>query len=459
MLRRILVADDEQMDRQLMQESLLALDAGLDITLAHDGEEACGLLEDGAFDLVFTDLKMPRRDGLHVLAKSKEENPGAEVVIVTGHGDVGTAVTAMKRGSFDYLLKPICVDQLEVLLGKIREHRRLIEENRYLQQELAQSDGAPDIVGESTTLLDVCRRAVHVAGTDATVLLEGESGTGKELVSRLIHQSSTRRDSAFIRVNCAALSESILESELFGHEKGAFTGAHASKPGRFELAHKGTLLLDAISETSEKLQAELLRVIEEKEFERVGGTQTISVDVRIITTTNRDLAKEVREGRFRGDLYYRLNVVPIVLPPLRDRGDDVGLLARHFARKFARRLGKSCPALPDSTLALLRRYPWPGNVRELENLMQRLVIMDCDERVGTDDLPDYVRGNGHSTHNDEEVWGPTLADVERQFILRVLREADGNRTEAARRLDISTRTIRNKLNTYREEGLLAENLS
>jgi transcriptional regulator with PAS, ATPase and Fis domain len=297
-----------------------------------------------------------------------------------------------------------------------------------------------------------------VAATDATVLLQGESGTGKELVCRLIHGSSPRRGGPFIRVNCAALSESILESELFGHEKGAFTGAHAARPGRFELAHRGSMLLDEITETSEKLQAELLRVIEEKEFERVGGTQTISVDVRIIATTNRDLAREVSEGRFREDLYYRLNVVPLVLPPLRERGDDVALLSRHFARKFARRLGKPCPKLHEDVVATFSRYPWPGNVRELENLMQRLVIMDERGTIEPDDLPDYLAGGGALSRRGE-LWGPTLADVERQFILKALREANGNRQRAAAKLEISTRTIRNKLSRYRTEGYLKETSS
>jgi transcriptional regulator with PAS, ATPase and Fis domain len=297
-----------------------------------------------------------------------------------------------------------------------------------------------------------------VARTDATVLLQGESGTGKELVSRLIHACSPRKDAPFIRINCAALSDSILESELFGHEKGAFTGAHASKPGRFELADGGALLLDEVTETSDKLQAELLRVIEQKEFERVGGTKTIRVDVRFIATTNRDLAKEVEEGQFREDLYYRLNVVPLVLPPLREREGDVELLSRYFCRRFAERLGKPEPAIDEEALELFRRYPWPGNVRELENLMQRLVIMDGDGVIGRDDVPDYVGTPGCSIPGDLP-WGPTLEDVERQVILETLRQTKGNRTRAAEKLDISTRTIRNKLKKYMEKGYIGEDFA
>jgi len=458
MLHKVLVADDEPMDRELMQETLLALDDSLDITVARDGREACGLLEKDCFDVVFTDLKMPHKSGLDVLEKAKAGHPDGEVVVVTGHGDVRTAVTAIKRGGFDYLLKPICLEQVEVLISKIKKHRRLVEENEYLHSELAGGSRNGLIVGESATLRDACARAVHVAATDATVLLQGESGTGKELVSRLIHDSSPRRKGPLIRVNCAALSESILESELFGHEKGAFTGAHASKPGRFELAHTGTLLLDEITETSEKLQAELLRVIEEKEFERVGGTRTIRVDVRIIATTNRDLAREVKEGRFREDLYYRLNVVPLVLPPLRSRHGDVPLLVGYFGERFAGRLGKPCPRIDEAVMDALRRYPWPGNVRELENLVQRMVIMDRDGIIGTDDLPDYVRELAPSA-SGPQAWGPTLEDVERQFILKALQEANGNRSRAAERLQISTRTIRNKLAKYRQAGQLPEEFS
>ncbi|MFO8008044.1 MAG: sigma-54 dependent transcriptional regulator [Candidatus Brocadiia bacterium] len=458
MIQRVLVADDAPADRELMQELLRAADGELDVSLASDGEQACRMLDGQTFDVVFTDLKMPRRDGLHVLAKARSNRPPSDVVVVTGHGDVPTAVRAMKQGSFDYLMKPISVDEVEALLAKLKEHRRLIEQNRYLQAELGGGDGEPDIVGRSPALEAVCERARHVAGTDATVLLQGESGTGKELVSRLIHQNSPRREAPFIRINCAALSESILESELFGHEKGAFTGAHASKPGRFELADGGTMLLDEITETSDKLQAELLRVIEQKEFERVGGTRTIRVDLRLIATTNRDLSREVEEDRFREDLYYRLHVVPLVLPPLRERDGDVELLAEHFARRFAARMGKQCPELHEKALQALRRYPWPGNVRELENLMQRMVIMDADGVIGPDDVPDYVHTPRHDLPG-ELPYGPTLEDVERQVILATLEATGGNRTRAAEKLDISTRTVRNKLKKYAEQGYLDEDPS
>jgi len=456
MIRKVLIADDEATDRRLMEEILKAVDEELQVVSARDGEEACSLIERDSFDLVLTDLKMPRKGGLQVLEKARAVSPPSQVVIVTGFADVPTAVDSIKRGGFDYLLKPICVDQVEMLLRRVKEHVRLVEENRYLHAELA--GGAGDIIGESSAIKDVCRKAVFVAATDATVLLQGESGTGKELVSRLIHNRSPRREGPFIRVNCAALSESILESELFGHEKGAFTGAHTAKPGRFELADGGTLLLDEITETSEKLQAELLRVIEEKEFERVGGTRTVRVDVRIIATTNRDLAREVAERRFREDLYYRLNVVPLVLPPLRERDGDVDLLVSHFVEKFAGRLSKDRPQISDGAMAALRRYPWPGNVRELENLIQRLVIMDTDGVIDCDDLPEHV-GNPAAPSRSGLLLGGTLEDIERHVILQTLASCNGNRTRAAERLDISTRTIRNKLKKYMEEGLLDEKIS
>ena len=459
MIHKVLVADDEQTDRELIQEALLALDGTLEVRLANDGEQACRMIEGDSFDVVFTDMRMPKRDGLAVLEKARQAEQPGDVVVITGSSDVRVAVEAMKKGCFDYLMKPISIEQLEVLLEKLREHRRLIEQNRYLQAELAQGDGAGELIGDSRPLKEALTRAMFVATTDATVLLEGESGTGKELVSRMIHRASPRAGRPFIRVNCAALSESVLESELFGHEKGAFTGAYAAKPGRFELADGGSLLLDEISETSQKLQAELLRIIEQKEFERVGGTQTLRVDVRVITTTNRTLQREVAEGRFREDLYYRLNVVPLVLPPLREREGDVDLLCRHFALLFAQRLGKAVPLIEEGAMEKLRRYTWPGNVRELQNLIQRLVIMDTTGGIRAEDIPPYVddytrehpRGRSPSAGLDLDA---TLEDIERRAILHALERVNGNRTLAAKLLNISTRTIRNKLKKYVEEGLI-----
>ncbi len=447
-MTKVLVADDEVMDRQLMEETLLTIDNTLKITTARDGEEACRLLDEDQFDLVFTDMKMPEKNGLAVLEKAKCCPGVRDVVIVTGFGDVRTAVEAMKQGCFDYLMKPICVEQVEEVFARIRGMKRKSSDTPGL------SDLSGSIIGESPALKEVCLRAMHVGGTDATVLLQGESGTGKELVSRLVHESSPRKDKPFIRVNCAALSETLLESELFGHEKGSFTGAHIAKPGRFELAAGGTLLLDEISETSEKLQAELLRVIEQKEFERVGGTRTIRVDVRIVATTNRDLAKEVAEGNFREDLYYRLNVVPLVLPPLRERQGDVEILTQHFAVRFARKLSKACPKITREAINRLSMYSWPGNVRELENLVHRLVIMDAGGIIDAANLPDYLDKPSALTKDAAAApsTGTTLDAIEKDVILKTLQQVNGNRTLAAERLNISTRTIRNKLHRYTTEA-------
>jgi DNA-binding NtrC family response regulator len=365
----------------------------------------------------------------------------------------------MKKGCFDYLEKPITVDEVEAVMSRVSTHRRLVEENNYYRSEFDAGEEGPELIGQSPDFQNVCDQAMQVAPADATVLLKGESGTGKELIARLIHQQSPRDDGPFIRVNCAALSESLLESELFGHTRGAFTGAEQAKPGRFELADGGTLLLDEITETSDKLQAELLRVIEEKEFERVGGTTTLEVDVRVIATTNRQIEQEVSEGRFRQDLYYRLNVVPLKLPPLRERSGDIQLLARYFARRFSKRLGRRCPDFTEDALETLMQHPWPGNVRELENVIQRVLIMNPQNSIGVDDLPARLRnGNGcPDTGNGETP--RTLEEIERQAILDSIKEADGNKTKAAEKLDISARTIWNKLNKYESEGLLPENLS
>lgn len=459
MIRKVLVADDEPRDRELIEEGLQSLDGDIDVKTAEDGKKACELAEEEQFDVMFADLCMPERDGIDVLEHVSSESPMTEVIIVTGYAGVPTAVKAMKKGCFDYLEKPITVDEVDAVLKRVSTHRRLVEENNYYRSEFDAGDEGPELIGQSTVFQETCDQAMQVAPTDATVLLQGESGTGKELIARLIHQQSPREQGPFIRVNCAALSESLLESELFGHTKGAFTGAEKAKPGRFELADGGTLLLDEITETSDKLQAELLRVIEEKEFERVGGTSTIHVDVRIIATTNREIEEEVSDGRFRQDLYYRLNVVPIELPPLRERKSDIPLLVRYFARRFAKQLGRRCPEFTDDALEKLKQHPWPGNVRELENLVQRVLIMHPHSSIGPENLPSRLHYRTAASTAGEADTARTLEEIERQAILNSIREADGNKTKAAEKLDISARTIWNKLKKYKAEGVLPENLS
>ena len=458
MIENVLVADDELSDRELMREVLLTVDEGLSIRTATNGKEACHLLKSQDFDAVFTDLRMPARDGLEVLECARGSSPPVEVVMATGYGEVTVAVDAMRRGCFDFLLKPITVDKVEVVLDRLGRSQRLTRDSDYLRAQFDSAVCTRGIVGSSEPFRRACAQALQVSKTDATVLLQGESGTGKELIARLIHESSPRKEKPFIRVNCAALSESLLESELFGHKKGAFTGADSDRVGRFEMADKGTLLLDEITETSSKLQAELLRVIEAREFQRVGSSKTIKVDTRIIATTNRDLASEVASGNFREDLYYRLNVVPVKLPPLRQRSGDVEILSRHFAEQVAEELSVTPPEISEEVLDEFRQYPWPGNVRELQNLMKRLLILDQDGVITRDDLPAHLDGTGVRP-DDERDWGPKLEDIERQAILDALRNAGGNRTRAAEKLGISARTIRNKLNKYAEAGCLPEDFS
>ena len=456
MLKKALVVDDDTMDRELIQAGLDCLDADIEVQTASDGAEATKLATSEDFDVVFADLCMPRKNGIDLLDSVSRECPQTEVVIVTGHAQVPTAVKAMKKGCFDYLQKPITVDEVEAVVTRVSRHRQLVEENNLYRSELSNAQGDVKLIGQSDAFRNVCSRALQVAPTDATVLLQGESGTGKELVARLVHRNSNRDDGPFVRVNCAALSESLLESELFGHTKGAFTGANRGRPGRFELADEGTILLDEVTETSEKLQAELLRVIEEKEFERVGGNTTIRVDARIIATTNRDIEEEVEEGRFRQDLFFRLNVVPLELPPLRRRHGDVPLLAEYFARRFAKKLGRRCPTFTDAALEKLEAYRWPGNVRELENLLQRVLIMNEGQSVGVDDLPTRLRRVENPMMEATAGEPQTLEEIERRAILSSIREAEGNKTRAAEKLGISARTVWNKLKKYKAEGVLPE---
>ena len=457
-INSVLVVDDERTDRELMIEALLTVDDALEVQDASDGEEACRLLRSEVFDAVFTDLCMPARDGLDVLKCARLSSPRTEVVIITGYGCVTTAVEAMKKGCFDFLLKPITVDKVEVVVDRLGRSQRLVEDSAYLREQFDSARCTEGIVGRSEPFRRSCVDALQVSHTDATVLLQGESGAGKEVIARLIHDSSPRSEMPFVRVNCAALSETLLESELFGHAKGAFTGADSPRIGRFEMADQGTLLLDEITETSPKLQAELLRVIESQEFQRVGSSETVKVDTRIIATTNRDLASEVASGRFREDLYYRLNVVPMKLPPLRERKGDIELLSQHFATQFAAELDKEPPTLSENVLAIFRRYPWPGNVRELQNLIKRLLIMDREGVITVGDLPGHLERQG-VRGGEKGACGQTLEDIEREAILTALRETGGNRTRTAEKLDISTRTVRNKLNRYREEGCLPEEFS
>jgi len=451
-IEQVLVADDEPIMREFLSELLRR--KNYDVTAASDGATALDLIGQGSFDLVMTDLKMPKATGLDILKQVKETSPQTIVIVMTAYGTVESAVEAMKGGAYDYLTKPCSPDQIDVVINKAVERQKLLEENQFLRSELARECQFEDMIGESPSMRKIYSAISKVAASHATVLVTGESGTGKELVARAIHYSSARKDRPFIRLNCAALAETLLESELFGHEKGAFTGATSRRQGRFELAHTGTLLLDEISETSLSLQAKLLRVLQEGEFERLGGSKTIRIDVRLICTTNRDLRREIAGGHFREDLFYRLNVVPIHLPPLRERREDIELLTQYFLKKYALRYNRNVMSVTPQSIEALESYDWPGNVRELENIIERAVVMDCGEQLDPEHLLFHTDLAGGGLDRANSLATNSLRDMEQTLILRVLDESGGNKTRAAKELGISVRTLHNKINEYRRQGIL-----
>jgi DNA-binding NtrC family response regulator len=455
MKAKALVIDDDALSREFLAEALAT--AGYSVSEAKSGEDGLATLRNGEPDLVLTDLRLPGVDGLAVLRGVKERFPDLPVVVLTAFGTVERAVEAMKAGAEDFLLKPVSPEQIDVVLERLQRRQTLVNENRVLRATLgAEAKGPAPAVGSNPRFVQALALAERVAQSEATVLVRGESGTGKEVVAALVHQRSPRAKGPFIRVNCAALTESLLTSELFGHEKGAFTGAHARREGRFELARGGTLFLDEIGELPPEVQAKLLRVLETKEYERVGGTQTLRADARVVAATNRDLEAGIRDSRFREDLYYRLNVVPVILPPLRERLDDIPALAVHFLGRFAREHGGPARRLSKDALAALKRAPWPGNVRELANTIQRAVLVAAGPEVDVQDLglPDRV------DQEDGEFSGTcTLEEMERRLILQTLDRTGWNRTEAARILDVTPRTLSNKLRLWRTLGLLPECVS
>jgi len=435
-LERVLVVDDEEGIRSFIGEVLRG--EGYQVTLAADGQEAVDLLDGHSFHLMISDLKMPRLDGMELLRKVRAEQPEMEVIVLTAHGTVESAVEAMRLGAFDYLQKPLSgPDELRLVTSRALERRRLLEDNRRLALH-----GEVEMVATDPAMRKVSQQLAKVAPTDASVLLEGESGTGKEVAARRLHALSPRRERPFVAVNCAALSAELLESELFGHEKGAFTGAVARKRGRFELADGGTLFLDEVAELKTELQAKLLRVIEERSFERVGGTRIIEVDIRLVAATNRNLKAEIEKGRFREDLYHRLAVFPIHLPPLKDRPADILPLAEQLLVGIGRRLGKPGLALDGESRRVLRAHDWPGNVRELANVLERAAIMAEGKLIAAGNLllVQFERERPSLDGN--------LKDLERQAIVRALEATGGHRKKAAQRLGIGLRTLYDKLKEY-----------
>jgi len=390
---------------------------------------------------------------MELLRQFKKTNPAVEVIIITGFGTIESAVEAMKMGASNYLLKPFTTSQLELAIAQIAHQRELRKQNTNLRNQLADESEFSSFLCTSPEMLQVQKLIKQVAPTDATVLIEGESGTGKEVIARALHEKSLRKDKPYIKVNCAAVPETLLESEFFGHEKGAFTGATSKRDGRFELANGGTLLLDEITEISLPLQAKLLRVLQEHEFERVGGSRTIKVDARIIATTNRDLVQAVAAGKFREDLYYRLHVVPIKVPRLAERKGEVEYLLEKFLDQFARKHNKEVPRISPIALDQLARYPWPGNVRELRNYAERAVILSTNEGELTyaDIVPSQAGSSEDSVLGDGQTF-PTLSDVEKRLIFLALKKTGGNRNEAANLIGINVRTLRNKLKEYQGGG-------
>ncbi|MFB0559283.1 MAG: sigma-54-dependent transcriptional regulator [Dehalococcoidales bacterium] len=439
---KILVVDDEAIIRESLRDWLS--DVGHQVLTAEDGPQALEIIEEEKPGIVFADLVMPGMDGIELLKKAKEISPGIEVIIITAYGSVPTAITAMREGAYDYIEKPFCPEKAELLVEKLVEHQRLVEENISLHQKLEERYRFENIIAKSPKMQQVIEVIKVVAKSNATVLVFGESGTGKELVARAIHSQSYRKDKPFIAVSCAALPESLLESELFGHEKGAFTGAHAQRKGKFEVANRGTLFLDEIGEMSANIQVHLLRVLEEKEFTRVGGNELIKVDVRVISATNTDMKEAVADGRFREDLYYRLNVVSIELPPLRERKEDIPLLAQHFLKKFAVENQKEIIGFSPEANDFLLKYEWPGNVREVENAIERAVILAKNPYIEVADLPQESLTSARSAPREQ-----SLAEVEKNHILNILSETPGNNySKAARILGISRATLYNKLKAY-----------
>ncbi|UCE84440.1 MAG: sigma-54-dependent Fis family transcriptional regulator [Deltaproteobacteria bacterium] len=446
----ILVVDDDRAHRTMLRTLLGGW--GYSVEEADDGARAIERVHEKPYDLVLMDVRMVEMSGLEALPEIKRFNPAIPVIIMTAYSSVETAVEALKKGAYDYLTKPLDFDELRLALERAMDHGRLKEENRALKESLGKGFNTGDIIGRSRAMVELLETVAMVAPTEATVLITGESGTGKELIAGAIHFNSPRRENHFIKVNCAAITETLLESELFGHEKGSFTGADRRKEGRFKLAHRGSLFLDEISEMSVAMQAKLLRVLQEKEIQRVGGEEVIKVDVRVMAATNKDLREEIEAGRFREDLYYRLNVLTLPVPALRQRAEDIPLLAQHFLETFAEKNRKPIKGFTPQAMDRMVRYDWPGNVRELMNAVERSVILCRSEYISEVDFPlsvlDATAQEQEIVKGEEMPVDLPLEEVEKVTILNTLESAGGNKSETARRLGITRRTLHKKLKKY-----------
>ncbi len=441
----LLVVDDEEPFRRLLKKELSR--KGYSVEVACDGAEALHLLRDRNFDVVLLDVVMPGIDGISLMKRLKEDSSAPAIVVLTGKATVETAVEAMKNGAYDYLTKPYKLDELSIVVDRAYEYSRLSVKSRMLEQELVRKETPFDVIGKSKQLRDILALIEKVAPTDSPVFIQGESGTGKELIANAVWHYSTRKELPLIALNCAALSENLIESEIFGHEKGAFTSAYQMKHGLVEVADKGTLFLDEIGEMPIALQAKLLRFLDSGEFRRVGGNKALRVDVRVIAATNKDLQAMIKAGAFREDLYYRLNVINITIPPLRERRDDIDALARYFLQKYAKKLAKQVKDFTQEALELLSAYRWPGNVRELENVIERAVIVSDGTSIGAEDL-----SISSYAAVAEMAVNPSLEEMEKNYILRVLKEAGGNQSRASQLLGIDRKTLYLKLKKYGING-------
>ncbi len=438
---KVLVVDDEEPFRRLLKKELAR--KGFGVEVASEGREALDLLRDHAFDVILLDIVMPGVDGLSLMKKLKEDSAAPAIIVLTGKATVETAVEAMKNGAYDYLTKPYKLDELVIVINRAYEYGMLSVKNRLLEQELVRKESPFEFICKSKQMLSILALIRKIAPTDSPVYIQGESGTGKELIANTIWHYSTRKDSPFIALNCATLSENLIESEIFGHEKGAFTNAYQTKHGIVEVADRGTLFLDEIGEMPIALQAKILRFLDSGEFRRVGSNKTLRVDVRVLAATNKDLTDLIKSGNFREDLYYRLNVINITIPPLRERKEDIIELARYFLGKYSRKLMKNVTDFSPETLDMLTGYPWPGNVRELENVVERAVILCDADRIEPRDLSIPSAASSPVVDRNR-----SLEEMEKDYILRVLRDANGNQSKASQLLGIDRKTLYLKLKKY-----------
>jgi len=442
--RTVLVVDDDLAHRTMLKTLLSGW--GYGIFEADDGDTAIEKVREQGFDLILMDIRMMRISGIEALYEIKAINPAIPVIIMTAFSSVESAVEALKRGAYDYLTKPLDFDELQIIIERAMEHLHLREENRRLKENLGVRFDRQNIIGRSDAMEKLMETIAQVAPSDATVLLTGESGTGKELIAGAIHFNSLRKGEHFVKINCAAITETLLESELFGHEKGSFTGAERRKEGKFRQADGGSIFLDEVSEMSLAMQVKLLRVLQEREIVRVGGEEVIKIDVRVIAATNRNLIEEVEKGNFREDLFYRLNVVSLNMPSLRERREDIPLLVQHFLTLFAKKNHKDIKGLTPQAMDSLLKYDWPGNIREVMNMIERAVVLSRAEYLDEEDLSLIVRKEPVQQHTNQG--NMSLEDVERNTVLETLEAAEGNKSEAARRLGITRRTLHKKLKKY-----------